>query len=91
MIISKKSCIQILFLMLFEVLCVALASVIFKWFSKSYVEEELDGQAVAAGLGGSNGCDWLKDVVPKIGLRLKVHKSLEDLFHKMQVSLVAMP
>ena len=35
------------------------------------LEVEVDGQAVAAGLESSVGSDWLKDIVPKLGLRLK--------------------
>lgn len=43
------------------------------------LDEELDGQAVAAGLASSIGSDWLKDIIPKVGLRLKLHQSLNSL------------
>lgn len=41
-----------------------------------HVEQDLDGNAVTFGLGTSPGPDWLKDVVPTLGLRLKVHNAL---------------
>ena len=34
----------------------------------------MDGSAISAGLGSGPGPDWLKDVVPKVGWRLKVQR-----------------
>lgn len=50
------------------------------------IEQELDGDAIAVGLASSTGPDWLKDVVPKMGLRLKVHSALHSFLLKSQVS-----
>ena len=36
----------------------------------------MDGEAVYFGLASNPGHDWLKDVIPKLGLRLKVHLAL---------------
>lgn len=35
----------------------------------------MDGDSIAVGLASSTGPDWLKDVISKVGLRLKVHSS----------------
>ena len=42
-------------------------------------EQEMDGKAIAFGLASSPGHDWLKDVVPALGLRLKVQFRLACL------------
>ena len=39
----------------------------------------MDGKAISIGISTSPGPDWLKDVVRKVGLRLKVHKELRQL------------
>lgn len=36
----------------------------------------MDGKAIAFGLATAPGPDWLKDLIPALGLRLKVHNSL---------------
>ena len=46
----------------------------------------MDGNAIAIGLSTSPGPDWLKDVVTKVGLRLKVHNALRTLYNATQVS-----
>lgn len=46
----------------------------------------MDGIAIAIGLSTSPGPDWLKDVVSKVGLRLKVHSALRTLYNQSQVS-----
>lgn len=48
--------------------------------------QEMDGKAIAFGLASSPGHDWLKDVVPALGLRLKVHNALRTLVNVFQVS-----
>ena len=40
----------------------------------------MDGAAIAFGLASAPGPDWLKDVVPTLGQRLKVHNSLRSFF-----------
>ncbi len=52
-------------------------------------DQELDGCAIAVGLGSSPGPDWLKDVVPVLGLRLKVHNALRTWLSTSQVSWFA--
>ena len=47
------------------------------------IDEYLDG---SVGLSTSPGPDWLKDVVSKVGLRLKVHNALRTLYNESQVS-----
>ena len=37
-----------------------------------FIENEMDGDAIAMGLASSSGLEWLKDLVSKTGLRLKV-------------------
>lgn len=51
----------------------------------SILEQEIDGGAVAVGLSCSSP-EWLKDVIPKVGLRLKVHGSLLALSSHCQAS-----
>lgn len=50
------------------------------------IDEYLDGSAITIGLSTSPGPDWLKDVVSKVGLRLKVHNALRTLYNESQVS-----
>ena len=46
----------------------------------------MDGSAIALGLASTPGPSWLKDVVPKVGQRLKVHNALRALYSVCQVS-----
>ncbi len=46
----------------------------------------MDGDAIAVGLASGPGADWLKEVVPKVGLRLKVYGTLRSFFTQCQVS-----
>ena len=46
----------------------------------------MDGEAVIAGLSSSTGPDWLKDVLDKVGVRLKVHSTLKMLYTPTMVS-----
>ncbi len=39
----------------------------------------MDGNAISLGFASSPGPDWLKDVVPTLGLRLKVYNDLRSL------------
>ena len=52
-----------------------------------YVEQDLDGNAIAMGLASTPGPDWLKDIVPTLGVRLKVHNALRTLYNANMVSL----
>ena len=45
----------------------------------------MDGKAIAFGLASAPGPDWLRDVVPTLGLRLKVHNALCSLVSPSQV------
>lgn len=49
-------------------------------------DEDMDGAAISAGLASCPGPDWLKDVLPRVGIRLKVHNALKALYHQVQVS-----
>ena len=40
----------------------------------------MDGKAIAFGLATAPGPDWLKDLIPTLGLRLKVHNSLRSWY-----------
>ena len=51
-----------------------------------FTDEDMDGDAISAGLASCPGPDWLKEVVPKVGVRLKVHSALKALYHETQVS-----
>ena len=42
-----------------------------------YVAEEMDGVALAMALASSPGPDCLKDVVPRLGIRLKVYQAIK--------------
>lgn len=42
------------------------------------IDQQLDGHAIGVGLSTSPGPDWLKDVVPQLGVRLKVHQALRQ-------------
>ena len=45
----------------------------------------MDGSAIAYGLDSSPGPNWLKDVIPKVGTRLKVHHALSQLYKECDV------
>ena len=51
------------------------------------IEQEMDGDAILMGFASSPGPDWLKDVIPKVGLRLKVYSALRALHLQSQVSI----
>ena len=51
-------------------------------------DEDLNGDAIAFGLASSPGPDWLKDAVPKVGLRLKIHNALQYFYHHCQPNKV---
>ena len=50
-------------------------------------EQDMDGKDIAFGLATAPGPDWLKDVIPALGLRLKVHNSLRTWCAECQVSI----
>lgn len=54
-------------------------------FGVIFSDEDMDGKAIAAGLATCPGPDWLKDVVTKVGLRLKVHTALRTFYNNSQV------
>lgn len=43
------------------------------------------------GLASSPGPDWIKDIVPVLGVRLKVHHALRALYNDNIVSSLALP
>lgn len=47
------------------------------------LDQEMDGKAVCAGLATCPGPDWLKDVVLKVGFRLKIHNALRTLYNQV--------
>lgn len=49
----------------------------------------MDGSAISIGFASSPGPDWLKDTVPKSGLRLKVYSALRALNLEYQVRIKA--
>ena len=54
--------------------------------SLNITEQEMDGEAIAAVFATSPGPDCLKDVLPKLGQRLKVYNALKTLYEQFQVS-----
>lgn len=46
----------------------------------------MDGEAISAAFASSPGPDCLRDVVPKLGHRLKVYAALKSVFEECQVS-----
>ena len=48
------------------------------------LEQEMDGAAIKFGLGTSPGPQWLQEIVPVLGQRLKVHNELRTLCMKDQ-------
>lgn len=46
----------------------------------------MDGNAVTYGLASAPGPDWLKEIIPTLGIKLKVHNALRSLFSEAQVS-----
>lgn len=55
------------------------------FFMSSGSEQEMDGEAIAAVFTTSPGPDCLKDVLPKLGQRLKVYNALKCLYEELQV------
>lgn len=45
----------------------------------------MDGNAVTYGLASAPGPDWLKEIIPTLGIKLKVHNALRSLFSEAQV------
>lgn len=48
-------------------------------FTFVFLEQEMDGSAVKYGMGTSPGPQWLQEIVPVLGQRLKVHNDLRTL------------
>lgn len=48
-----------------------------------YVEQDMDGNSIAMGLGPTPGPDWLRDIIP---VRIKVHYALRTLYNANMVS-----
>ena len=57
-------------------------------FYNPFVDQEMDGAAITAGLASGPGPDWLKEVVPKVGLRLKVYGCIRSFFTPSQASII---
>lgn len=51
-----------------------------------FAEQDMDGNAVAMSLASVPGPDWLKDIIPTLGVRLKVHTALRTLYNDDLVS-----
>ena len=51
------------------------------------VENDMDGEALATLIGLTPGPDCLKDLVKKVGWRLKVYKAIKELYEGENVSL----
>ena len=47
----------------------------------------MDGPAIKFGLGTSPGAEWLREIVPTLGQRLKVHNVLRSLCIKEQIEV----
>ena len=45
--------------------------------SLAFADQEMDGEAIVAALATCSGPDCLKDVIPKLGSRLKVYNALK--------------
>ncbi len=56
------------------------------WYLYVYInfnlEQEMDGEAICAALASIPGAESLRDVVPKLGLRLKVYRALKAALDK---------
>lgn len=52
-----------------------------------FLDQQLDGCAITVGMASSPGPDWLKDVIPILGTRLKVHQALRTLLTDKQVCI----
>ena len=48
-------------------------------------EQDMDGKAIAFGLATAPGPDWLKDLIPALGIRLKLHNCLRSWYTDCQV------
>lgn len=46
------------------------------------IDQEMDGDAICAALASTPGPDSLRDVVPKLGYRLKVYRALKSALDK---------
>ena len=47
----------------------------------------MDGEALATVIGLTSGPDCLKDLIKKVGWRLKVYKAIKELYEGENVSL----
>lgn len=52
-----------------------------------FSEHDMDGEAISAAFASSPGPDCLRDVIPKLGHRLKVYAALKCVLEECQVSL----
>ena len=64
----------------------------YQWLPPGFsLEQELDGNAIAMGLASSPGPDWIKDIVPVLGVRLKIHHALRAIYNDDIVSSLPLP
>ena len=52
------------------------------------VENDMDGEALATLIGLTPGPDCLKDLVKKVGWRLKVYKAIKELYEGENINVV---
>lgn len=52
----------------------------------AFAENDMDGEAVATIIGLTSGPDCLKDLIKKVGWRLKVYKAIKEQYEKENVS-----
>ena len=45
----------------------------------NFIDNEMDGEAVEVAVAATPGPDCLKDIIPKVGLRLKVYNRIKTL------------
>ena len=50
-----------------------------------HLEQEMDGEAICAALASSPGPDALRDLIPKVGVRLKVYRAIRSVLDQQYV------
>lgn len=51
-----------------------------------YADNEMDGESLVTLIGSKPGPDSLKDLVQKVGLRMKLYKAIKELYDGEAVS-----
>lgn len=52
---------------------------------KYHLEQEMDGEAICAAFASSPGPDALRDLIPKLGVRLKVYRAIKSVLDQQYV------